>query len=105
MIGHSIVLINGTDMRLLQFKKCNRIVILPLIICSYLMHQMNAEAKRIQVQERGLLISITARGILGRTGVIDKRNCRTWCICQTQCLSCIRVNKEVLHHTFCVYTE
>ena len=57
----------------------------------------NAEAKRTKVQEGDLLISITAD--LGRTGVVTKEIAEHGAYIN-QHLSCIRVNKEVLHPLF-----
>jgi type I restriction enzyme S subunit len=57
----------------------------------------NAEAKRTKVQEGDLLISITAD--LGRTGVVTKEIAEHGAYIN-QHLSCVRVNKEVLHPLF-----
>ena len=60
----------------------------------------NAEAKRTKVQEGDLLISITAD--LGRTGVVIKEIAEHGAYIN-QHLTCIRLNKEILHPLYVAY--
>ena len=60
----------------------------------------NAEAKRTKVQEGDLLISITAD--LGRTGVVSNEIAEHGAYIN-QHLTCIRLNKEILHPLYVAY--